>query len=69
MIPVYNEKGNLPPGIYLATWAEIEQRYCYNACRQTIPNPAVFDHLSYFQFDDRTGDKKGIIALDLDSLP
>jgi len=147
MIPVYNKKGHLPPGVYSATWSEIEQRYAYNECRQkllgglraalenlkeagcvrvyidgsfatrkpfpgdfdlcwepkgvdrdlldplfnlaihalpprlkqkekyfgeiimTMPNPAVFDHLSYFQFDDRTGDKKGIIALDLSTLP
>jgi hypothetical protein len=146
MIPIYNKNGNLPPGIHLAQWGEIEQRYGYNQHRQkllgglraaienlraagclrvyidgsfvsskpvpadfelcwepkgvdrdvldplfnlaihalpprlkqkekyfgevilTVPNPAIFDHLSYFQFDDRTGDQKGIIALDLDTL-
>jgi hypothetical protein len=35
----------------------------------TVPNPAVFDHLSYFQQDDRTGDTKGIIAINMDDLP
>jgi hypothetical protein len=146
MVPISNKKGNLPPGIHLAQWGEIEQRYGYNQHRQkllgglraaienlraagclrvyidgsfvsskpvpadfelcwepkgvdrdvldplfnlaihalpprlkqkekycgevilTVPNPAIFDHLSYFQFDDRTGDQKGIIALDLDTL-
>lgn len=31
----------------------------------TLSCPAVFDHLSYFQFDDRSGHTKGIIAIDL----
>ena len=35
----------------------------------TVPNPSVFDHLSYYQLDDRTGDVKGIIALNLDGPP
>lgn len=35
----------------------------------TLNHPAVFDTLSYFQFDDRTGHKKGIISIDLDKLP
>lgn len=35
----------------------------------TLPHPAVFDMLSYFQLDDRTGDTKGIISIDLDQLP
>jgi hypothetical protein len=35
----------------------------------TFPNPPVFDLLSVFQVDDRTGDVKGILELDLDELP
>jgi hypothetical protein len=147
MIPIYDKKGNLPPGIHAATWQEIEQRYGYNDDRRrllgglraaidnlkaagctrvyvdgsfitdkpvpgdfemcwepkdvdrnlldplfnlainvlpprlkqkekylgevvlTVPSPAVFDHLNFFQFDSRTGDTKGIIALNLDTLP
>lgn len=30
MIPAYDNKGNLPPGIHPATWKEIEKRYGYN---------------------------------------
>ena len=35
----------------------------------TLNHPAVFDMLSYCQLDDRTGDKKGIISIQLDQLP
>jgi hypothetical protein len=35
----------------------------------TIPRHPMFDQLSYFQQDDRTGDIKGIIAINLDTLP
>jgi hypothetical protein len=34
----------------------------------TIPNHPLFDHLSYFQQDDRTGDSKGIVAINLSTL-
>jgi len=34
----------------------------------TIPNHPLFDHLSYFQQDDRTNDIKGIIAINLSTL-
>ena len=27
MLPPFTEKGDLPPGIYLADWSEIEQRF------------------------------------------
>ncbi len=147
MIPEYDHKGNLPPGIHLATWLEIKERYEYNDARRkqlcglrsaldnlksagckrayldgsfitskacpddydlcwepkgvddsridqlfivtrfvlpprkeqkakyfgeiliTLNHPAVFDTLSYFQLDDRTGDAKGIISINLDELP
>lgn len=35
----------------------------------TLNHPPVFDTLNYFQLDDRTGDVKGIISIDLDQLP
>ncbi len=35
----------------------------------TLPHPAVFDMLNYFQLDDRTGDAKGILSIELDELP
>lgn len=147
MIPVYDKRGNLPPGVHPATWEEIINRYGYNTERRkqlkglkaaldnlkvagckkayldgsfitkkkdpddydlcwepkgvddrlidplfiltrfvlpprkeqrakyfgeiliTLNHPAVFDMLNYFQLDDRTGDRKGIISIDLDQLP
>lgn len=35
----------------------------------TLSNPAVSDSLSYFQQDDRIGNKKGIIAIEVGKLP
>ncbi|MBI1272175.1 hypothetical protein GC174_17240 [bacterium] len=146
MIPKYDSRGNLPPGVHQASWKEIQDRYGYNNERQqlltglkaaldnlkmagckkaylngsfitnkevpgdydlcwepkgvddslidplfiltryvlpprkeqkdkylgeimiTLSNPAVFDMLNYFQLDDRTGDVKGIISIELDEL-
>jgi len=27
MLPSFNERGNLPPGIHSATWDEVEDRF------------------------------------------
>lgn len=35
----------------------------------TLNHPPVFDMLSYFQLDDRTGERKGIILVDLEQFP
>lgn len=146
MIPEYDSKGNLPPGVHSTSWEELVERYGYNDSRRdqleglkaalanlktagckrvylngsfitkkempgdydlcwepkgvddslidplfiltrhvlpprkeqkakylgeiliTVPHPAVFDTLSYFQIDDRTGDAKGILSIDLDKV-
>jgi hypothetical protein len=36
MIPNFDDNGNLPPGIHLATLDEIEERFVYNSCRQIL---------------------------------
>ncbi len=36
MIPPYDQRGNLPPGIHPASWEEIEGRYAYNAERRRL---------------------------------
>jgi hypothetical protein len=36
MIHEFDDRGNLPPGIYHATWAEIVTRYATNSRRQKL---------------------------------
>jgi hypothetical protein len=36
MIPEFDDRGNLPPGIYLATWAEIVTHYATNTRRREL---------------------------------
>ena len=38
MIPVYDEQGNLPPGIHVADWQEFKNRYGYNSYRRELLN-------------------------------
>lgn len=35
-IPNFDENGNLPQGIYLATWQEVEQALAFNERRQAL---------------------------------
>ena len=36
MIPSFDERGNLPPGIHSATWDEIVERYATNERREQL---------------------------------
>ena len=36
MIPAFSNNGNLPPGIYEATWQEIQERFGWNAERREL---------------------------------
>ena len=36
MLPPFNERGNLPPGIYEITWTELKNRFGFNSHRQSI---------------------------------
>lgn len=36
MIPPFQINGNLPPGIHIATWPEIQARFGWNGRRQTL---------------------------------
>ena len=36
MIPSFDERGNLPPGIHPATWDEIVERYATNERREQL---------------------------------
>lgn len=36
MIPSFNEDGTLPPGVHWATWAEIVERFGFNAHRRIL---------------------------------
>jgi hypothetical protein len=36
MIPPFNDEGNIPPGIYLATMDEIDKRFAYNIQRRLL---------------------------------
>lgn len=36
MIPSFNEKGYLPPGIHAATWPEIEERFGWTSRRRQL---------------------------------
>ena len=36
MIPKYDSRGNLPPGVHQASWDEILERYGYNKERQRL---------------------------------
>jgi hypothetical protein len=146
MIPAFDERGRLPPGIHWSEWPEIEERFGHSPRRQILlegllralqslraagcrrvyidgsfatakENPGDFDgcwsiagvdpaqldpvlllfdsgraaqkakyggelfpaelpegvsgklFLDFFQTDRETGDRKGIIALDLEGLP
>ena len=36
MLPPFNERGNLPPGIYEITWTELKNHFGFNSHRQRI---------------------------------
>ena len=36
MLPPFNERGNLPPGIYETSWIEFEVRFGFNSHRQNM---------------------------------
>jgi hypothetical protein len=36
VIPPFQINGNLPPGIHIATWQEVQARFGWNARRQTL---------------------------------
>ncbi len=36
MLPPFNEKGNLPPGIYETTWTEFKNRFGFNSHRKNM---------------------------------
>ena len=38
MIPLFDERGNLPPGVHGATWNEIMDRYAINESRRRLLN-------------------------------
>jgi hypothetical protein len=48
--------------------SEQKAKYC-GEILITLNHPAVFDMLNYFQLDDRTGDAKAIISIDLNEIP
>lgn len=58
MIPAFDARGNLPPGNHLAAWQEIQERFGENEWRRT----------DFFQ-QDRDGYAKGIVEIDLETLP
>jgi hypothetical protein len=84
MIPEFDERGNLPPGIHHATWNEIVTRYATSVRHERAAQkeryggelfpaqwPANADgttYLDYFQ-RDRFEQPKGIVAIDLTGLP
>ena len=36
MIPSYDARGNLPPGLHVATWQQFESRFGYNSYRREL---------------------------------
>jgi len=80
MIPDFDERGNLPPGIHRATWAEIVSRYATSTHRRelldglldalrSLKSAGCTTYLDYFQYDDVANRPKGIVAFDLTGLP
>ncbi len=72
MIPAFEpDTGNLPPGVWEATWPEFEARFRYTEHRRVLLAGlrAALDALLHFFQRDRKGRPKGIVALDLGALP
>jgi hypothetical protein len=78
MIPLYESNGNLPPGIYKASWQELVDRFGFNEHRKYLlgsgelfPNikeaTSALHFLDFFQ-QDKENKSKGIIEIDLDTL-
>jgi hypothetical protein len=79
--PFEPSTGLLPPGIHEATWEELVARFGWTPHRLTLlaglkaafnalrlADPAGTAFIDFFQ-RDRSGHRKGIVALDLRALP
>lgn len=63
LIPPFDTRGNLPPGVHVAQWEEIHDKFGGNEWRRDL-----LDKVEGVA-RDRDGYPKGIIELDLESLP
>ena len=52
MLPPFNNTGDLPPGIHVATWSEVEQRFGMDSATR-MRNLAKLKHL--YELASRTG--------------